>query len=88
MSLTKSEIQKLRNIVAAAQKLIADAEKGGSSGKPGVKRGAKGPATRRSGKELEAFRAMLKAERKAGVSVAELAKKHSVTPSYIYQLER
>jgi transposase-like protein len=29
---------------------------------------------------------MLKQERKAGASVAALAKKHGVTPSYIYQI--
>ena len=41
---------------------------------------------RRTGKELIAFRAMLKAERKKGVPVAELARKHSITPTYIYLL--
>lgn len=88
MSLTKFEVQQLRKIIAAAQALIGKAEKGSRGGKSKTQRSAKGPATRRSGKELETFRSMLKAERKAGISVAELAKKHGVTPSYIYQLER
>ena len=39
-----------------------------------------------SSKELTDFRAMLKAEREKGTSVAELAKKHSITTGYIYQL--
>lgn len=88
MPLTKSEIQQLRKIIAVAQALIGKAERGDRGGKSKTQRSAKGPATRRSGKELETFRAALKAERKSGVSVAELAKKHGVTPSYIYQLER
>ncbi|PWB83225.1 MAG: hypothetical protein C3F11_07730 [Methylocystaceae bacterium] len=41
---------------------------------------------RRSGKELAAFRKELRAERKSGVPVAEIAKRHKVSKSYIYQL--
>jgi hypothetical protein len=41
---------------------------------------------RRAGKELVAFRKMLKAERKKGVRVEELAEKHGVSTAYIYQL--
>jgi hypothetical protein len=37
-----------------------------------------------TGKDLLAFRRMLKAERKAGVPVAEIAKKHGV--AHIYQI--
>jgi len=42
--------------------------------------------TRRSGAELVAFRKLLVAERKRGVSAAELAKTHGVSAAYIYQL--
>lgn len=42
--------------------------------------------TRRSGAELIAFREMLAAERSSGIPVVELAKKHGVSPAYIYQL--
>jgi hypothetical protein len=83
MSLTAKEVTELKKIVARAKELIAKAE-----GKPtssNARRSA--PArTRRSGKDLVTFRRMLKAERKAGVPVAQLAKKHGVTPSYIYQI--
>ena len=87
MALTSQEIQQLRKIIAIAEELIAKA--GASAGKEvklNGRRGVTGPATRRTGKELTAFRSMLKAKRKAGVPVAELAKKHGVTPSYIYQM--
>jgi hypothetical protein len=41
---------------------------------------------RRGGKELVAFRNMLKIERKKGTSVAELAKRHGISTAYIYAL--
>jgi hypothetical protein len=79
MSLTTKEIAQLRKIISLAESLLANAGKT-SAGKSGVN------ARRRSGKELEAFRKMLKQERKSGASVSALAKKHGVTPSYIYQI--
>jgi hypothetical protein len=42
--------------------------------------------TRRSKKEAIALKKLLKAERKAGVPVAELAKKHGISTAYIYML--
>ena len=42
--------------------------------------------TRRSKKEVAALKKLLKAERKAGVPVAELAAKHGVSSAYIYML--
>ncbi len=86
MSLTAKEVAELKKIVARAKELISKAE--------GVQRGqGKGTArrstsvrTRRTGKDLVAFRRMLKAERKAGVPVAQIAKKHGVTASYVYQI--
>ncbi len=42
---------------------------------------------RRSKKEAAALKRLLKSERKAGVPVAELAKKHGISPAYIYMLQ-
>ena len=42
---------------------------------------------RRSKKEAAALKKQLKAERKAGVPVAELAKKHGISSAYIYMLQ-
>jgi hypothetical protein len=41
---------------------------------------------RRTGEELRQFRKMLKAQRKKGVPVAELSRKHGVSSAYIYML--
>jgi hypothetical protein len=83
MSLTTKEVTELKKIVVRAKELIAKAESKPTSSN--ARRSA--PArTRRSGKDLVVFRRMLKAERKAGVPVTQLAKKHGVTPSYIYQI--
>jgi aryl-alcohol dehydrogenase-like predicted oxidoreductase len=82
MSLTTKEIAQLRKIISLAEGLLAG---GGSGGKAAAaKSGNSG--RRRSGKEPEAFRKMLKQERKSGASVSALAKKHGVTASYIYQI--
>jgi hypothetical protein len=85
MSLSPNEIIKLKKLISLAQELLATAE-------PTTRRAAKGAKleagkrTRRSGKELGAFRKMLKAERKKGARAEELAKKHGVSTAYIYQL--
>jgi hypothetical protein len=91
--LTAREIDMLRQIISLAGSLIANAhpEAGRSAGKSGkseAKSGAEaeGKRRRRTGKELAAFRKMLVAERKRGVPVAELAKKHGISAAYIYQL--
>jgi hypothetical protein len=89
MSLSSREITQLRQIITIAEKLLAKAEapapvKGGkASAKTAAKSSTGG---RRTGKELVAFRKMLKAERKQGVPVADIAQKHGVSLSYIYQL--
>jgi DNA-binding IscR family transcriptional regulator len=44
------------------------------------------PRIRRSKKETIALKKLLKAERKAGVPVAELAEKHGISTAYIYML--
>lgn len=77
MALTAKEIAQIKKIIAAAEQLISGTGSEARAGRSG---------RRRSGKELENFRKMLKQERKAGASVAALAKKHGVTPSYIYQI--
>lgn len=82
MSLTTKEVAQLKKIIAAVEQLIAGA---GTDARAGAARAGKS-GRRRSGKDLENFRKMLKQERKAGASVAALAKKHGVTPSYIYQI--
>ena len=84
MSLTAKEVAQLKKIVAVAEQLIAGAGAGGGVRAGAAKSGRTG--RRRTGKELENFRKMLKQERKSGASVSALAKKHGVTPSYIYQI--
>jgi hypothetical protein len=82
MNLTNQQIRKLEAIISAAQAVLAEAKTApSSSGKT-----AKAKRVRRSGKDLAAFRKMLIAERKKGVPVADLARKHSISSAYIYQL--
>jgi hypothetical protein len=83
--MTPSEAAQLKKIISIAQTLLAKGS--GGRGGNGQKNGGEGQTRiRRAGKELVAFRKMLKAERKAGVPVADLARKHGVSASYIYQL--
>ena len=84
MQLSKRQINQLTKIVSAAQQLLAEARTSGA--KPSGRVNAGSPTRRRRGKELTAFKKTIKAERRAGASVADLAQKFSVTPSYIYQL--
>lgn len=85
MQLTSADIAQLKKIISIAEALLEKA--GGKQEKNGRSEQHNGHARiRRSGKDLAAFRKMLKAERKAGVPVATLAKKHGISPSYIYQL--
>jgi hypothetical protein len=80
MNLTNQQIRKLEAIISAAQAVLSEA-KGAANGKT-----VKAKRVRRSGKELAAFRKMLVSERKKGVPVAELARKHNISSAYIYQL--
>ncbi len=84
MPLTTKEIAELKKIVARVTELIAKA-KGREAANTSARRSASVRA-RRSGKDLVAFRRTLKAERKAGVPVAQIAKKHGISLSYIYQI--
>ncbi|MGJ0508694.1 MAG: hypothetical protein ACR652_16525 [Methylocystis sp.] len=85
MQLTAADAAQLKKIISIAQTLLEKA--GEKETKGGRSASSNGPSRiRRSGKDLTAFRKMLKAERKAGVPVADLARKHGISPSYIYQL--
>ena len=81
MSLSKRQVKQVEKIVALATSLLSEVSK--------IEMGVNKAPTkriRRSGKELVAFRKMLKAERKKGTPVVELAKTHGVSPAYIYQI--
>ena len=85
MALAGNEIVQLNRVITALQKILVQNSKTGNSafGKATYKKGRR---IRRSGKELTAFRKMLVAERKSGVPVATLAKRHAISTAYIYQL--
>ena len=89
MALYAREVSKLRRIIAMAQALIDESPKP-RRGRPALNgsghKAKKGKRLRRTGKELAQFRSMLKAERKKGVPVAELARKHNISSAYIYLL--
>lgn len=78
MSLNAKHIKKLEQIIQQAKEILQLANASGKAGNT--------PRKRRSGKELVAFRKMLKEEVAGGASVIEVAKKHGVSPAYIYQL--
>jgi hypothetical protein len=88
MARTVNFAKKLRQLAASLEELATAMEKMPKSkgvfpsgnGKPAPTR------RRRSKKEAAALKKLLKAERKAGVSVAELATKHGVSKPYIYAL--
>lgn len=89
MALSKRQVSQLQKIVETVQAILAAEEKQGSqpSKQNTASRASAGKtSSRRSGKELAAFRKALRAERKSGVPVAEIAKRHKVSKSYIYQL--
>lgn len=86
MNLSNKQVKHLEKIIASVQGLLEEAKKvPASSGREnGAQAGNK--RIRRSGKELVAFRKMLKAERKKGTPVADIAREHNVSQAYIYQL--
>jgi hypothetical protein len=79
LSLSIQQVAKLQRIISLAQKLIADQPK--QNGKPKRK-----TRLRRTGKELVQFRRLLKSERRKGISVANIARRHGVSEAYIYML--
>lgn len=85
MAFDRNEVAELNRVITALQKIVAQVSKSerGVTAKLGARRARR---VRRSGKELVAFRKMLAAERKKGVPVAKLAKRHGISTAYIYQL--
>jgi hypothetical protein len=85
LAFSAQELAKLRRIVSLAGTLV---EGTGSSKRNGAagKYARAGKRIRRTGQELVQFRKMLKTERKKGVSVSELARKHGISSAYIYTL--
>jgi hypothetical protein len=91
MARTVNIANKLRKIAASLEEL-ATAIEAQASDKPKKSFPAGNGKTaskrkRRSKKEAAALKRQLKSERKAGVPVAELAKKHGISPAYIYMLQ-
>jgi hypothetical protein len=88
MSFSPREIAQLRKIVSIAETLLAKAQTPKSGRLKGVGSAAKPRGgVRRKGKELVAFRKMILGERKRGTPVTEIARKHGITPNYIYQMK-
>jgi len=82
--------KKLRKITASIEELAAAIEAMPAAGKKSFPAGngkSVSTRTRRSKKETIALKKLLKAERKAGVPVAELAEKHGISTAYIYMLK-
>jgi hypothetical protein len=88
MSLSPEELSEIRKIVSIAEKILAKAAEPRSGRTKSIASVARTPkAARRKGKELVAFRKMLLAEKKRGVPVIEIARKHGVTANYVYQMK-
>ena len=81
--LSTQQLRKVNRIIALAQQLIEDNKRARMFGGDGA---AHHRRIRRSGKELVQFRRMLRDQRKKGVPVAELARKHGISSAYIYML--
>jgi len=90
MARVTSIAKKLRKITASLEELVAAIEAMPAAGKKSFPAGngkSGATRTRRSRKEAIALKKLLKAERKAGVPVAELAEKHGISTAYIYMLK-
>ena len=83
MSIEKQK-KKLEKIIAMAQGLLSDLEKGTSNGKRAV---AKGKRKRRTAEEAKKMRTDVLAALKAKKSVPEIARRHNVSTAYIYMLK-
>ncbi|WP_018409460.1 hypothetical protein [Methylocystis rosea] len=86
MSLSPHEIAELRKIVSIAEKILAKATVPKKRAKIAASTTRPRKNARRKGRELVAFRKTVLAERKRGIPVAEIARKHGITPNYIYQI--
>jgi len=90
MARVTSIAKKLRKIAASLEELATAIEAMPAAGKKSFPAGngkSGATRTRRSRKEAIALKKLLKAERKAGVPVAELAEKHGISTAYIYMLK-
>jgi hypothetical protein len=89
MARTVNIANKLRKIATRLEELASAIEAMPAAGKQSFSVGNGKPAPvrkRRSKKEANALKKLLKGERRAGVPVAELAKKHGISTAYIYML--
>jgi hypothetical protein len=91
LSFTVQDLSKLNRIIKLAEKLIENGSKRSANGRNGngngnAQRANGSTRKRRTGRELAQFRKMLKAERKKGIPVAEMARKHGISTAYIYLL--
>lgn len=89
MARTMNIANKLRKIAASLEELASAIEAMPTAGKKSFSEGNGKIAPvrkRRSKKQANALKKLLKAERKAGVPVAELAKKYGISAAYIYML--
>ena len=82
MVLTNKEIAKLNRIMKLAEQLV----QGSKVRSKAQRSNGKKTRIRRTGRELIQFRKMLKAERRKGIPVAALARKHGISRAYIYLL--
>ena len=81
-------VARIRKIISSLEELATALEaQGNAPGSKGKNGKATSSRTRRSKKDVAALKKMLKAERKSGVPVAELAAKHGVSTAYIYMLQ-
>jgi hypothetical protein len=88
MSLSAKEITQLKKLISIAEQLIkqSSAAEASASTKKSSRASGAVKRVRRTGKELVAFRKMLIAERKKGITASELSRTHGVSQAYIYQL--
>ena len=86
MSLSAKEITQIKKLISIAEQLIKQSSAAEASTKKSSRAFGAVKRVRRSGKELIAFRKMLIAERKKGITAAELSRTHGVSQAYIYQL--
>ena len=86
MSLSAKEITQLKKLISIAEQLIKQSSAAEASTKKSSRASGAVKRVRRAGKELVAFRKKIIAERKKGVSVAELTHTHGVSKAYIYKL--
>ena len=86
MPLTTQEVSKLRRIIRLAENLIQKSGKRSVVASNGKLETKVRKRIRRTGQELVQFQQMLKAERKKGISVSEMARKHGISTAYIYML--